>query len=73
MREGNAAAERTASGPGARRYRLAWPKTVLVVLGFFVLAMIAILAPLARLSHQGLASSGGGAPFWAFFPFGVVG
>jgi hypothetical protein len=73
MREGSAAAGRAASSRGARRFRLAWPKTVLVVLGCFVLAMIAVLAPLARLSHQGLTSSGGGAPLWAFFPFGAVG
>jgi len=29
--------------------------------------------PFARLSHQSLAGNGGGAPFWTFLPFGVVG
>ena len=44
-----------------------------MVLGCLVLALIAGLAPLARLSHQSSTGSGGGASAWAFFPFGVVG
>jgi hypothetical protein len=67
MREGAAASA------GTRRFRLASPKTVLVVLGCLVLALSAVFAPLARLSHQSLTGSGGGAPFWTFLPFGVVG
>jgi hypothetical protein len=73
MREGSAAAGRTASSPGTHRFQLAWPKTVLVVLGCLVLALGAVFVPLARLSHQGLAGNGGGSPFWTFLPFGVVG
>jgi hypothetical protein len=67
MREG------TAASAGTRRFRLTSPKTVLMVLGCLVLALGAVFAPLARLSHQSLTGTGGGAPFWAFFPFGVVG
>ena len=65
---GNAAAT-----PGTRRFRLASPKTVLVVLGGLVLALIAVYTPIVRLSHESLAGSSGGAPLWAFLPFGVVG
>jgi hypothetical protein len=46
---------------------------VLVVLGCLVLALLAALAPLARLSHQSLTSSGGGVSGWAVLPFAVVG
>jgi hypothetical protein len=46
---------------------------VLVVLGCLVMALIAVLAPLAQLSHQSMTESGGGVSAWAFFPFGVVG
>jgi hypothetical protein len=46
---------------------------VLVVLGCVVLALIGVLAPLARLSHSGQIDSGGGLSAWAFLPFGVVG
>jgi hypothetical protein len=73
MREGSAAAGRAASSQGIHRFRLAWPKAVLVVLGCLVLALGAVFVPLARLSHQSLAGNGGGSPFWTFLPFGVVG
>jgi hypothetical protein len=73
MREGNAAAGRASSSQGTHRFRLAWPKTVLVALGCLVLALGAVFVPFARLSHQALAGNGGGAPFWTFLPFGVVG
>jgi hypothetical protein len=56
-----------------RRFRLASPKTILVVLGCLVLALLAVLPPLARLSHQSLTSSGSGVSGWAVLPFGVVG
>ena len=62
-----------AARPGTRRFRPALSKIVLVVLTCLVLALLAVYAPLARLSHQSLAGSGGGAPLWAFLPFGVVG
>ena len=62
-----------AASRGPRRFRPASSRTVLVVLGCLVLALIAGLAPLARLSHQSSTGSGGGASAWAFFPFGVVG
>jgi hypothetical protein len=44
-----------------------------VVLGCLVLALGAVFAPFARLSHQSLTGDGGGAPLWTFLPFGVVG
>jgi hypothetical protein len=62
-----------AESPGTRRFRLASSKTVLVVLGCLVLALLAVYSPLARLSHQSLDGSSGGAPLWAFLPFGAVG
>jgi hypothetical protein len=73
MREGNAAAGSAASSPGIRRFRLASSRTVLVILGCLVLALLAVLVPLGRLSHQSLTSGGGGPSGWAVLPFGVVG
>ena len=64
---------RVAASPGTRRFRLASPKTVLVVLGCLVLVLGAAFVPFARLSHQSLTGNGGGTPFWTFLPFGVVG
>jgi len=46
---------------------------VLVVLGCLVLALIAVLAPLVRLSHQHSLTDGGGPAAWAFLPSGVAG
>ena len=46
--------------PAAGRFRLASPRTALL-LGGVVLALMAALFPLGRLSHQGLSTSGGGA------------
>ena len=67
-------AARAAVSPATRRFRSASSRTVLVVLGCLVLALLAGLAPLGRLSHQSLiSSSGGGTSGWAVLPFGVVG
>ena len=66
-------AARAAVSPATRRFRSASSRTVLVVLGCLVLALLAGLAPLGRLSHQSLTSSGGGTSGWAVLPFGVVG
>jgi hypothetical protein len=66
-------AAQAAVSPATRRFRPASSRTVLVVLGCLVLALLAGLAPLGRLSHQSLISSGGGASGWAVLPFGVVG
>jgi hypothetical protein len=73
MRVGNPVAARAAVSPGTRRFRLASSRTVLVALGCLVLALLAVLVPLGRLSHQSLTSSGSGASGWAVLPFGVVG
>jgi hypothetical protein len=71
--EGNPAAGRAAVRRGTRRFRLASPRIVLAVLGCLVLALIGVLAPLARLAHSGQMASGGDLSAWAFLPFGVVG
>jgi hypothetical protein len=71
--EGNPAAGRAAVRRGTGRFRLASPRIVLAVLGCLVLALIGVLAPLARLAHSGQMASGGDLSAWAFLPFGVVG
>jgi hypothetical protein len=73
VQEGNPAAGPAAASQGTRRFRLASPQAVLVVLGCLVLAMIAVIPPFAQLAHQSPVGTGGGAPVWAFLPFGVVG
>jgi hypothetical protein len=60
------------TGVTARRLRLASPTTALV-LGGFVLALMAADVPLARLAHQSLNASGGSVPVWFSAAFGVVG
>jgi hypothetical protein len=66
-----------AAGPvaarGGRRFRLASPRTVLVVLVCFSLAAFAVVAPLTHLSHQSATGSEGGVWAWGVLPFGVVG
>ncbi|HYB16383.1 MAG TPA: hypothetical protein VEF71_13055 [Streptosporangiaceae bacterium] len=57
----------------ARRFWLASPATVLVVLGGLVLALIAAEWPLAGLARVSVNAITGGAPWWVFAPFGVVG
>jgi hypothetical protein len=60
-----------AAGAG-RRFRLASPRTALV-LGGFVLVVLIAAVPLARLAHQSLNSSGGSVPVWVSGAFAVVG
>jgi hypothetical protein len=67
MREGSPVA-----GAGHRRIRLASPATALV-LGDLVLALLAATWPFASLAHLGVTASTGGAQWWTFTPFGVVG
>ncbi len=55
-----------------RRFRLASPAAVLVVLGF-VLALVAAGWPLADLARLSVIAGTGGVPLWMFAPFGVVG
>jgi hypothetical protein len=64
---------RATASPGTRRFRLASPRIVLVVLGCCVLAVFAIVPPLARLAHVSPTGSEGGLWFWGVLPFGVVG
>lgn len=64
---------RAAASPGTRRLRLASPRTVLVTLGCFVLAVFVITLPLARLAHLSPTGSEGGLWFFGVLPFGVVG
>ncbi len=61
------------AGPPGRRFRLASPAAVLVVLGGFVLALIAAGWPLAGLARLNVTASTGGIAWWEFAPFGVVG
>jgi hypothetical protein len=56
----------------ARRFRVASPRTALV-LGGVVLALMIADAPLAGLAHQSMAASGGSLPIWYSATFGVVG
>jgi hypothetical protein len=72
MREGNPAPVSAVPGRPVRRLRLASPATVLV-LGCLTLALIAADWPFAGLAHLGVTSSTGGAQWWTFAPFGVVG
>jgi len=62
-----------AAGPGARRFRLALPRIVLVALVCFVLAAFAAARLFERLSHQIPSGSGGGLWVWGLLPYGVVG
>ena len=73
MGDGNPVAARAAAGPVNHRLRLASPRTVLVALGCFVLALIAVTAPLARLAHVNPTGSENGLWFFGVLPFGVVG
>jgi hypothetical protein len=57
---------------GARRRRLAASAAALVLAGVVLASAIAEW-PLARLAHQSVNAYGGGAPFWEFAPFAVVG
>src|SRR5579859_423584 len=72
MREGNPAAGPAVSGRPARRFRLASPATALVLASLTV-ALFAAQWPVASLAHLSVTSSTGGAQWWTFFPFGVVG
>jgi hypothetical protein len=67
MREGSPVA---GTGPG--RLRLASPTTALA-LGGVLLALVAAGWPFAGLAHLGVNTSAGGAPWWTFTPFAVVG
>jgi hypothetical protein len=67
MREGSPVA-----GAGHRRIRLASPATALV-LGGVLLALLAAAWPFAGLAHLSVNGSTGGAQWWTFTPFGVVG
>jgi hypothetical protein len=60
-----------AAGEG-RRSRLATPRTALV-LGGFMLAVLAAAVPLARLAHQSLNAGGGSVPIWVSGAFAAVG
>ncbi len=73
MREGNRAAARPTAPPRSRRFRLASPRTVLVVLVCFALAAFAAVEPIERLAHQSPTGNGGGLWFWGVLTFGVVG
>jgi hypothetical protein len=72
MREGNPAAVQAVPGRPARRLRLASPATALV-LGAVVLALVAAEWPFAVLAHLSVNASTGGAQWWTYTPFGVVG
>jgi hypothetical protein len=72
MREGNPAPVSAVPGRPVRRLRLASPATALV-LGCLTLALIAAEWPFAGLAHLSVTSSTGGAQWWTFAPFGVVG
>jgi hypothetical protein len=72
MREGNPASAPAVPGRSARRFRLASPATALVLAGLTV-ALFAAQWPFASLAHLSVTSSTGGADWWIFFPFGVVG
>jgi hypothetical protein len=61
------------AGQPSRRFRLASPTAVLVVLGGFVLALVAAAWPLAGLARLTVDASTGGPQWWEFAPFGVVG
>jgi hypothetical protein len=56
----------------ARRLRLA-SSTIALIGGAFVLALVVVDVPLARLAHQGLNASGGSSPVWFSAAVGVVG
>ena len=60
------------AGAGHRRFRLASPATALL-LGGVLLALVVAGWPFAGLAHLGVNTSTGGAPWWTFTPFGVVG
>jgi hypothetical protein len=64
---------RTAATPGTRRFRLALPRIVLVMLVCFVLAAFAATRLLEGITHQIRTGSGGGLWFWGLLPYGVVG
>ena len=72
MREGNPAPVQAVPGRPARRLRLASPATALV-LGAVVLALVAAEWPFAVLAHLSVNASTGGAQWWTYTPFGVVG
>jgi hypothetical protein len=72
MGEGNLGASRAVASPGTRRFRLGWPRTLLVVLGCLVLALVAVSGPFGRLAHQNQFSNGS-AVYGAFFLYGLVG
>jgi hypothetical protein len=72
MREGNPAPVQAVPGRPARRLRLASPATALV-LGAVVLALVAAQWPFAVLAHLSVNASTGGAQWWTYTPFGVVG
>ena len=57
---------------GARRRRLAASAAALVLAGIVLASAIAEW-PLAGLARQSVNAYGGGAPFWEFAPFAVVG
>ena len=61
-----------AAEPG-RRFRLASPVAVLVVLVGFMLALIAAEWPLASLARLNVTATTSGPPWLEFAPFGVVG
>jgi len=72
MREGNPAPAPAVPGRPARRFRLASPATALVLAGLTV-ALFAAQWPFASLAHLSVTASTGGAQWWTFLPFGVVG
>jgi hypothetical protein len=65
MREGSPATSRSRLARGGH--------AVLIVLGCLTLALAVGGWPLAGLAHQSVNSGSGGAPFWEFGPFAVVG
>jgi hypothetical protein len=72
MGEGNPAAW-TAASTETRHFRLASPRTVLVIIGCLVLALFAFTVPLARVAHVNPTGSENGLWFFGVLPFGVVG
>jgi hypothetical protein len=73
MRAGNPVAAQAAAGPETRRFRLASPRTVLVVLGCLALALFAFAASVSRLAHVNPIGSENGLWFFGLLPFWVVG
>jgi hypothetical protein len=64
---------RTAATPGTRRFRLALPRIVLVMLVCFVLAAFAATRLLQSVMHQIPTGSGDGLWVLGLLPYGVVG